>query len=276
VTGQTRDESGKALDVNWITNDDELTSRRYRAVHLQGALNGRHLRLGGNYTWSRLRGNEESEFDIASETIPNRPGRLYYPELLDYPRRRPVGFLPADQTHRLRAWLTWAVPLKRPELEVALLQSYDSGRAWSIAGAIDASGVFTPYDGRPVNPGYALTRYASTGYAYYFSDRGALRTEGVSSTDLSVNVVLQASRAVLFLQSEVSNVFNRASVVTPNMEVLTRLRSGASSGLLAFNPFTETPVEGVHYRLPPDFGRATGPSSYQTPRAFRASVGLKF
>ena len=276
VTGQTRDDSGNVLDVNWLVNDDELTSRRYRAVHLQGAWNGPRVRLGGNYTWSRLRGNEDSEFDIASETIPNRPGPLYYPELLDYPRRRPVGFLPADQTHRLRAWLTWAIPLKKTDLEFALLQSYDSGRAWSMAGAIDASGVYTPYEKNPVNPGYALTRYAPTGYAYYFSDRGALRTEGVSSTDLAVNVALHASRALVFVQSELSNLFNRASVVAPNMEVLTRLNAGASSGLAAFNPFTETPVEGVHYSLPADFGRATGPSSYQTPRTFRASVGLKF
>jgi hypothetical protein len=41
--------------------------------------------------------------------------------------------------------------------------------------------------------------------------------------------------------------------------VLTRLSAGDASGLRAFNPFTEIPVEGVHYRLSPTFGKATGP-----------------
>ncbi|HUF10211.1 MAG TPA: hypothetical protein VMO47_12885, partial [Rhodothermales bacterium] len=58
--------------------------------------------------------------------------------------------------------------------------------------------------------------------------------------------------------------------------VLTRQGGGASSGLLAFNPFTETPVEGVHYVRSADFGQPTGPDSYQSPRSVQASIALRF
>ena len=44
----------------------------------------------------------------------------------------------------------------------------------------------------------------------------------------------------------------------------------------AFNPFTETPVEGVHWALDPNFGTATSRFGYQVPRTFRMSLGVRF
>ena len=73
-----------------------------------------------------------------------------------------------------------------------------------------------------------------------------------------------------------TNIFNRATVVVPGTEVLTRFSAGSTSGLRAFNPFTETPIEGVHYARSTSFGLATGPESYQAPRAFQVSAGLRF
>jgi hypothetical protein len=80
----------------------------------------------------------------------------------------------------------------------------------------------------------------------------------------------------LFVKGDTLNVFNNAAVVSPGTEVATRFNSGAASGLLPFNPFTQAPIEGVHYRLSQSFGKPTGPESYQTPRTFQLAVGSRF
>lgn len=43
-----------------------------------------------------------------------------------------------------------------------------------------------------------------------------------------------------------------------------------------FNPFTDPTVQGVHFDLGPNFATAQNDLSYQTPRTFRFSVGLRF
>ena len=48
------------------------------------------------------------------------------------------------------------------------------------------------------------------------------------------------------------------------------------STLAAFNPFTETPVEGVNWKKGPSYGQPTSPNSYQAPRDFSFSVGFRF
>jgi len=277
TTGQRQDSDGKPNDVTWIVNDDSETSRTYRAVQFQGTWQARSLRIGGGYTWSKLRGNVDGDGGPGGgEPANNRPLNLWYPELLAYPQRRPVGYLTGDQRHRTRVWLSYDIPLPRNYLNLSLLQSYDSGHAYSTAGLIDGSGTITPYPGSPANPGYALTRLSQSGYPYYFGKRGALRTDDVSSTDVALNFQLFVRRAGVFLQCEVVNLFDRAAVTSVSTEVQTLARSGPSLGLVAFNPFTTTPIEGVHYRLAPDFGQPTGPSSYQTPRTYQFSVGMKF
>jgi hypothetical protein len=46
--------------------------------------------------------------------------------------------------------------------------------------------------------------------------------------------------------------------------------------LETFNPFTETPVEGRHFRLGESFGTARNALDYQTPRTYRVSFGVRF
>jgi hypothetical protein len=46
--------------------------------------------------------------------------------------------------------------------------------------------------------------------------------------------------------------------------------------MTAFNPFTEQPVEGVHWKKGPSFGQPTSPGSYQGPRDMSVSVGIRF
>jgi hypothetical protein len=76
----------------------------------------------------------------------------------------------------------------------------------------------------------------------------------------------------------VVNIFNRGTVIGVNSTVVT---------LTPFNPFTETPVEGVHWRKAAranpaiplgGFGDAASATSanYQQMRTYRVSFGARF
>jgi len=56
----------------------------------------------------------------------------------------------------------------------------------------------------------------------------------------------------------------------------TVLTSREQPGLLPFNPFTETPELGKHYRLGPSFGKPVSAADYQPSRAFQLAVGLRY
>ena len=68
------------------------------------------------------------------------------------------------------------------------------------------------------------------------------------------------------------NVFNEDGVFDPQG---IDDNEGIST-LAPFNPFTETPVEGVHWRKGATFGQPLNENDFQTPRTFRFSVGFRF
>ena len=43
-----------------------------------------------------------------------------------------------------------------------------------------------------------------------------------------------------------------------------------------FNPFTDTPKQGVNYVLAANFGKPTSSAGYQAPRTFQLGVGVRF
>lgn len=57
---------------------------------------------------------------------------------------------------------------------------------------------------------------------------------------------------------------------------LSGLSSEIPSTPAAFNPFTETPVEGVHWRKGPEFGKPDGVRAYQIPRTYSFGAGFRF
>jgi hypothetical protein len=90
----------------------------------------------------------------------------------------------------------------------------------------------------------------------------------------------------IFVEPQVLNVFNQQNLVGVNTTVETRATQ--STSYAAFNPFTDTPKRGprctagstsctqANWNTGPNFGKPTGPASYQDPRVFRVSVGLRF
>ena len=172
-----------------------------------------------------------------------------------------------------------------------MLQLLESGVP---CGAANSSGV----DPRPyvTNPGY-LVPPPGTLTTYYFTDRDAFRTEGQVRTDLAVNYARRipgAGRLELFGQLQILNLFNQSQLCACGGTIFGTGSGGNAGGvniqridttvqtpvttasLQAFNPFTETPVEGVNWRRGPNFGRAVSRFAYTTPQSMRLSFGVRF
>jgi hypothetical protein len=149
-------------------------------------------------------------------------------------------------------------------------------------------------DARPyvTNPGYA-TPQGGARENYYYTARDAFRTEALRRTDFAANYdfPFQAGgwRIDAFVQLQVINLFNHQDLCGCGATVfengggvaLNTLGSGilapvGTSTLARFNPFTETPVQGVHWNYNPNFGTPLNRFAFTSPRAFRMSFGVRF
>jgi hypothetical protein len=280
-TGKATDPNGDQFDQGVIENSSDGLSRNYRGVQLQanyGVL--RNLTIGGNYTWSKLRGNVEGELPSFATTFTDFNNR---PEYTGFTQYNPVGYLGPDMRHRANAWVQYDLETGLGRLNFSLLERYHSALSYSASGTIDvrkgtANG---PADG-VVNPGYETP---PSNVTYYFSDRGAFRVDPISSTDLGLNWYLPSfSGARGFIEVDLLNVLGQQGIEDPdfiNQTVLTRrqtacLQTGTNTRCVAFNPFTTTPQQGVNWQYGPTFGKPISSSAYQQPRTYRFSVGVKF
>jgi outer membrane receptor protein involved in Fe transport len=269
-TGQSPPVFGSVHDLALVINSND-PKRRYTAVQTQFSWRPTEFfRAAGSYTWSRLTGNFRGEGAASSAQL--APFVDEYPEYREERWAFPTGYLsgrgqtqPAvDQRHRARLWLVYSRPTRWGDLAASVLESYDSGIAYDEVGFIDPR----PY---VQNPGYAEP--PST-VAYFFSKPGSLRTDDITRTDLALTFTLRLFRNVeLFLRPDVLNVFNEKGVIGVDVTVLTARNAPNDP---PFNPFTEKPVRGVNYQLPPSFGQPTSGADYQLPRTFRVSTGVRF
>jgi outer membrane receptor for ferrienterochelin and colicin len=267
TTGTVSDSAGRVFDLRIITNSGDV-ERSYKALIIQIANRfGERLRLNANYTLSNARGN----FDVARDTggaLPNDT-LLFYPEYGQARWRSPSGDLKVDQRHKVRLWLNYDVPLpsRLGRLDVAVLERVDSGQPFSSDGVIDPR----PY---VTNPGYS-TPPATV--PYFFGGRGNFKTETATATDLSINyahLLGLGGKTEAFLRFVVVNLFDESAQILPGDRTV--LTNNNDPRYARFDPFTETPVRGVHWDLGPRFGQALSAADYQTPRTFSAAVGFRF
>jgi outer membrane receptor for ferrienterochelin and colicin len=270
VTGQ-ESPTGTLLDVTVTENTNDLT-RTYKGLNAQLSYRvAERLNVAGNYTLSRTEGSADGETRAnGAITSPN----AFYAEYREPRWNTPEGVLSIDRRHRARAWAIWDLPTPSAlgELSVSVLQSFDSGLPYEAVGQIDSR----PY----VNdPGYANE---PTRVAYFFTERGAFRTDDVHRTDLNLNWSHRlpglGKRTELFFRATVLNAFDNRAVAdnNDNRLQLTVFTNSNRGTLARFNPFTETPVRGVHYDLPADFGQPQSRDAYQAPRQFSFSAGFRF
>ena len=286
------DPIGIVHNVAVVENTDDI-HRRYRGAQFQGTWAPQRFNLGFNYTYSKLKGNDEQE-SATSGTVGNFPQSMYYHELTAYTQYQPEGYLVQDERSRLRAWIAYDIPMGHHigALNVSLLQNYDSGQPYSAVQSIDIGKYACKPSAtclQPLLPADSTysTQTTPTSYQYYFSDRGQYRLPNISSTDFSLMYRYPISRVELWAKGDLLNVFNRNSVALVN----TTVNTAATSGTFAtFNPFTTTPIEcpqgtaaatcksmGANFQKGANFGIPTNQTTgFQTPRSYRFAVGVRF
>lgn len=283
-TGKATDPDGDQFDQGVIENSDDNLSRDYHAIQLQGRYRPlKRLSIGGNYTWSKLRGNVEGETPSFATSLDNDPF-INRPEYQDFEQNNPVGAIGPDMRHRANLWAQYDLPTRAGDFNFTLLERYHSALPYSAIGTIDVRrGTSTGPANGVVNPGYVTPPSSVT---YYFSDRGGFRLDDITSTDLGVNWYAPPLRGVrFFIEGDILNLFNAQGLEDPDFidkTVLTRrqttcIQTGTSERCLPFNPLAgEAPREGVHWQKGPRFGQPTAAEAYQLPRTYRLSIGLRF
>jgi hypothetical protein len=238
--------------------------------------------IGGTYTVSRLWGNFDGE---NFNSGPIASDAFSYPEYRQPSWYAPEGDLAADQRHRARLWLNYAVPPARG-LTLSLLQEFASGTPYGAVGLVDARPYVSPA------PGYATPQGGST-QSYYFTSRDAFHTEASKRTDFAANYSYTLGAGAhlwqLFVQAQVINLFNNSDLCGCGADIFSNggavntqtigqtISTGWTTPSLArFDPLTAAPAEGVNWAKSSTFGTALNRLAYTSPRAFHVSFGIRF
>jgi outer membrane receptor protein involved in Fe transport len=290
--GSVTSPTGARADLFLTSNSNDFR-RDYDAIQLQGQYRLlRRVNIGATYTWSELKGN------IVGETTGNGPvsvgGDEFYPEYYNFEQNRPYGLLSQDQTHRARVWAGIDIPTFIGNFNVSALQRFESGTPYQLSGLINPTFANNFYGigdtgrtpGGIVNPGYIS---AQTSVAYFFSERGEFRFDDLMATDLALNYTTSFNRfrgLQLFISANMLNLFNEQAALSHDTSILTAANNAASCNTAAANPATcmqrfnpmagDVPVEGIHWRRGPNFGKPTNQNQLQQARTYSFSTGIRF
>ena len=273
ATGQIPTSNGPA-DVTLVGNFAPGISRTYKGIHTQFRYRlTDKLNIAANYTLSQTEGNFDGETGASGPVTATTDS---YPEYRVRSWNVSTGDLRVDARHKLHAWAIYDIfSTERQKLSVSWLENYTSGQPYAANASINS----TPF---VTNPGYSSP---PTKVTYYFTARDAFHTDNIHRSDLSFNYSYNFNawnrKVELFLQPEILNVFKEQGVFDPlglddNEGVTLRPVQPNGTRAAAFNPFTQTPVEGVDWAKNANFGQALNDLDYQTPRTFRFSVGFRF
>lgn len=280
TTGKVTDSLGNVYDLAIVENSD-TPEREYTGLHTALSYRWNALSLSGNWTWSHLIGNTNGENTGGGST---RSGFESYPEYLDLKWNAPRGSLASDQRHRIRVTAAYDFNLGPVSITPGLIQAFDSGTPYGAIGTGQQGAPVSPF---VTNPGYETPPARNT---YYYTARDAYKTDDIWRTDLSLNFSGKIGPVEIFVQPQVWNLFNAQGVVAVNTAVSTGQGTTPNSlGLVRFNPFTDTPIEcpqtgtaadcralGANYKKGVNFGKPTATNSYQIPRQFYVTMGIRF
>jgi len=267
-TGRT--ENGDQ-DLALINNDSNgLYEKTYNAVQTSFRWRfNQSFRVSGNYTWSQLIGNIDG--GSSSGILTSATSLTEYPEYNNFPNRLPTGYLPGDQRHILNLFAFYNLSTGFGNFDFALSERVASGSPYSIAWTLDLDGEFAGQYGLPDPDNDPFGYDDPDESATYYLGRGTERSDAMFETNLGINWDIgMFKRFELFVEFDIINIFNAQS------EHVGRTFNTTIDELAGFDVFNEVPIEGVHYELSDNFGRADSTADYQRPRSFRMDVGIRF
>jgi outer membrane receptor protein involved in Fe transport len=249
--------TGDNIDLSTMENNDGFYKRDYIGLHTNFQYRaGDRWNFGISYTLSKADGNLNGE---STSGGPSQGSWYEYTEYRVAEWNRPTGKLWVDQRHKFRGFVVWdAISTSRHNLSLSWLENFWTGSNYSLVADVEIDSDWV------TNPGY---EDPPDELSYYFNGRGNEQWDNVHRSDLSVNYGFFIKSVELFFQADVLNVFNEGAQ-TDGVTTLNILND--------FNPYTETPVEGVDWERDEDFGTASTEDDFQTPRFYRFSIGIRF
>jgi len=204
--------------------------------------------LGGNYTYSKLRGNYEGEA-ASQPAIGSIIGD--YPRTVDPNAAYPYGYLNGDIRHRVRLWGDYRFDFSRAgQLTLGGIVSYRSGANYSERASVAAGTDPAPdYSGAPGS------------YTKFFDGRGNNRFDSFWSLDTTFRYEISLWKDLrLYAKLDVLNATNQDNLIS--------FRTGGSAVVN---------TAGVEQWQPNStFGTPSSERNYQTPRTYLISAGLNF
>jgi outer membrane receptor for ferrienterochelin and colicin len=257
-------------DLNVINNQGNgLYKKEYNGIQTTFQWRfSESFNLLGNYTWSQLTGNTDG--GDSSGILTTTGALTVYPEYNDFPNRSPVGYLSGDQRHILNLFALFDLNTRFGDFNFSLSERFASGSPYSISWTLDLD---------EFGSAYGLPDPANNDFGYespdedsvYYLGRGTERSDDLWETNLGINWNLHLFKKLeLFVEIDIINIFNA------DAEHFAIGFNTTVDELAPFNVYTETPVEGVHYELDPEFGRANSTGDYQRPRSYNIDFGLRF
>jgi len=200
-----------------VFNSDALT-REYNGLELEWV--GKVSSVwtwGGNYTYSRLVGNNNGGDSNSGQSFRDNAPTGYYQnrvQLTQVLGRTDADFaatgpLLQDQTHRARLYMTAVLPLGKGQISYSALLRYDSGNNYSAAEGAPlgiAANLPAPAPSRP------------NSYTQFYGGRGQYSYNDTYQVDFKIafKVPLAIWRMQLIGDLQINNVFNTQMVSTFN------------------------------------------------------------
>ena len=271
TTGQGTDPNGGMFDRGFIENDDSVLERTYEGLLINGTYRVTdRFNVGGSVTIADAEGNFNGE---GAGTGPITGNVFEYPEFKDFAEHNPTRDLAINQRFNVRTWALFDIfNTEHHSLSIAWQENYLAGQKYSAVGDVNTL-VLPQFSGLP----YIGDNLSVSDIDYYFAV-DAFETDDVHRTDLSLQYFFKfkafGKQHEIGILPQVINVFNEDAVIDVNANDVNDATIDGS--LQTFNPFTETPVEGVHWSLGDSFGQPENENDYQAPRTFRFSVVYRF
>ena len=243
----------------WANNPQ--AHRTYRALTASWNIRqpGKPWGVGGNYTYSKTRGNYEGE----GQNTPSSGSPLgNYIKAVNPAAIAPDGYTNGDIRNRVNLFGTYSLHFQRfGELVIGSVFRYQSGLPYSLTAQV-------PYANVPTYLG------ANGTYTYFFGSRGSHRFDDIWALDVSTRYDLPLhSRVGAFLKAGVTNISNNHAVA----QFVTSGRAVAdASGNLTWQPVGNCGPGDNPSKDCTGFGRIRNERDYQAPRTFLFSVGFDF
>lgn len=285
-TATTLNPGGINVIATRIFNSDDL-KREYNGIEMEWSSRINSIwTVGGNWTWSRLTGNQEGGDAFGSTFRDNTPPSYFSNRVvkeamgMTQDEIAPYGALGNNVTNRARLHVSAVLPLGKGTISYSAMLRYTSGRNYSqVVNDPYAAGTFTSM----ATP----SEQAPAQYTAFVGGRGQFGGNDTYGVDFKLNyqVPLGIKKLMLIGDVTVSNLFNHSCT------------SGLENGTWADAKYTLDPYTGAGYiygvknrAVVINDGSTWGSTNkrdsygdlrndtayYQAPRSVAMSIGLKF